>query len=61
MGQSLTLRAPAKINLTLEVLARRSDGYHGIRSVMVPLDLADELAIEPSAHFAFACEQQRTR
>ncbi len=53
----LTLRAPAKINLTLEVLAPRSDGYHGIRSVMVPIDLADELTIEPSGHFSFACNQ----
>jgi 4-diphosphocytidyl-2-C-methyl-D-erythritol kinase len=53
----LTLRAPAKINLTLEVLSRRSDGYHGIRSVMVPLELADELIIEPSTHFSFACDR----
>ncbi len=48
--------APAKINLTLEVLARRDDGYHGVRSVMVPLDLSDELAIEPSRRFAFECD-----
>jgi 4-diphosphocytidyl-2-C-methyl-D-erythritol kinase len=53
----LTLRAPAKINLTLEVLARRSDGYHGIRSVMVPLELADELIIEPSSRFSFSCDR----
>ncbi len=57
IGLVLTLRAPAKINLTLEVLARRSDGYHGIRSVMVPLDMADELAIEPSNRFTFACSR----
>ncbi len=50
------LFAPAKINLTLEVLARRDDGYHGIRSVMVPLELGDEIAIEPSDRFAFACD-----
>jgi 4-diphosphocytidyl-2-C-methyl-D-erythritol kinase len=52
----VTLRAPAKINLTLEVLGRRSDGYHGIRSVMVPLELADELTIEANTHFSFACD-----
>ncbi|MGC1381712.1 MAG: 4-(cytidine 5'-diphospho)-2-C-methyl-D-erythritol kinase [Candidatus Baltobacteraceae bacterium] len=57
MGGPLTLRAPAKINLTLEVLARRADGYHGVRSVMVPLDLADELAIEPSTSFVFTCSR----
>jgi 4-diphosphocytidyl-2-C-methyl-D-erythritol kinase len=48
--------APAKVNLTLEILARRADGYHALRSVMVPLALADELAFEPSERFAFACE-----
>ena len=53
----LTVRAPAKINLTLEVLARRSDGYHGIRSVMVPLELADELTFEPSNRFSFSCDR----
>src|SRR5579863_3074035 len=53
----LILRAPAKLNLTLEVLTRRSDGYHGIRSVMVPLELSDELALEPSDRFTFACDR----
>ncbi len=52
------VRAPAKINLTLEVLAARRDGYHGIRSVMVPLELADELTVEPSAAFAFECDRE---
>jgi 4-diphosphocytidyl-2-C-methyl-D-erythritol kinase len=51
------VRAPAKINLTLEVLAPRSDGYHGVRSVMVPIDLADELTIEPSTRFSFECDR----
>jgi len=38
--------APAKINLTLEVLRRRDDGYHEIRSVMQTIDLRDELTFE---------------
>jgi 4-diphosphocytidyl-2-C-methyl-D-erythritol kinase len=50
-------RAPAKINLTLEVLARRDDGYHGLRSVMIPLALADELTIEAHGSFAFTCDR----
>lgn len=38
--------APAKVNLTLEVVARRPDGYHEIRSVMLRLGrLADRLRI----------------
>lgn len=51
-----SLAAPAKINLTLEILARRDDGYHTLRSVMVPIALADELAFAPSERFAFACD-----
>jgi 4-diphosphocytidyl-2-C-methyl-D-erythritol kinase len=55
---SCVVLAPAKINLTLEVLARRDDGYHGIRSVMVPLALADEVAIEAAPEFAFECDRR---
>ncbi|GAC1583466.1 MAG: 4-(cytidine 5'-diphospho)-2-C-methyl-D-erythritol kinase [Candidatus Elarobacter sp.] len=50
------VEANAKINLTLEILARRDDGFHGLRSVMVPIALADELAFARSERFAFACE-----
>jgi len=46
---------PAKINLTLEVLDRRPDGYHALRSVMVPLELADALNVEPASSFTFRC------
>src|SRR5262249_29760994 len=42
-GESIAVAAPAKINLTLEVLGRRPDGYHDIRSVMQALTLADRL------------------
>ncbi len=37
--------APAKINWTLEVLGRRKDGYHEIRSVMQTLGLCDEVEV----------------
>ncbi|HEV7180044.1 MAG TPA: 4-(cytidine 5'-diphospho)-2-C-methyl-D-erythritol kinase [Candidatus Baltobacteraceae bacterium] len=46
---------PAKINLTLEVLQRRPDGYHALRSVMVPIGLYDELTVEPADEFSFMC------
>lgn len=52
----VVVRAPAKINLTLEILNRQDDGYHRLRSVMVPIALADEIAIEASERFAFSCE-----
>jgi len=44
-GPSLTVRAPAKVNLYLEVLGRRPDGYHEIRTVMQTVSLWDELRI----------------
>ena len=50
------VRAPAKINLTLEILNRQDDGYHRLRSVMLPIALEDEIAIEPAARFTFTCE-----
>jgi len=50
------VRAPAKINLTLEILNRQDDGYHRLRSVMLPIALEDEIAIEPAERFAFSCE-----
>ena len=34
-------QAPAKINLTLDILGRRSDGYHELRMVMQSVSLCD--------------------
>ncbi|TVS09362.1 MAG: 4-(cytidine 5'-diphospho)-2-C-methyl-D-erythritol kinase [Planctomycetaceae bacterium] len=39
----IEVRAPAKVNLFLEVLRRREDGFHEIETLMVPLDLSDSL------------------
>jgi len=44
---SLTLRAPAKVNLGLEVTGRRPDGYHELRSILVNVDIVDTLVLEP--------------
>ena len=45
-ARRLRCAAPAKINLGLRVVARRADGYHELESLFVPLDLADDIAIE---------------
>ena len=44
----LRLLAPAKVNLTFEVLARRDDGYHEVRTILQAISLADELTFEAS-------------
>jgi len=38
--------APAKINISLKVFGKRPDGYHNIRSVMVPVSLYDIVTVE---------------
>lgn len=38
--------APAKLNLFLEVLGRRDDGYHELRTVFHEIDFADAMAVE---------------
>jgi len=43
---SITILSPAKINLTLEILGKRSDGYHLLRSIMQPIDLFDEMSLQ---------------
>src|SRR5947207_4190824 len=40
---AVVVRAPAKVNLFLEVLARRPDGYHEIATLMVAVGLYDTL------------------
>jgi 4-diphosphocytidyl-2-C-methyl-D-erythritol kinase len=44
----LAYRCFAKINLTLEVLGRREDGYHDLASLVHTVDLADDLRIQPA-------------
>lgn len=42
-----TTPAPAKVNWTLEVLGRRDDGYHEVRTVLQTVDLADRVTVRP--------------
>jgi 4-diphosphocytidyl-2-C-methyl-D-erythritol kinase len=44
-SNSIHLKAPAKINLFLKVLARRQDGYHEVESLMVKVALYDHLQL----------------
>ena len=45
---SITLPAPAKINLWLHITGRRSDGYHNLQTLFQLLDCGDQLTFEPN-------------
>ena len=54
---TLTLQAPAKLNLSLRVLGRRDDGFHEIDTLMVKLPgLADTLEFSPGGELSFDCD-----
>jgi 4-diphosphocytidyl-2-C-methyl-D-erythritol kinase len=54
--RSLATHAPAKINLTLHVLGRRSDGYHDLESLVAFAGAADGLSLEPGPDLALSVE-----
>ena len=49
-------RAPAKINLFLEVGGKRDDGFHEITTVMVPVGIHDEMEIRQARRFSLEVE-----
>ena len=51
----VTVLAPAKLNLTLEVLSKRSGGFHEIRSVIQTIKLCDRLDLQPGKKMVFRC------
>lgn len=51
----LLLDAPAKINLGLEVLRRRPDGYHDINTLFAAIDLFDRITLRPRKDSAILC------
>lgn len=53
---NITAKAYAKINLTLEVLGKRPDGYHEIASVLQTVSLADDLTFEPADTLTLECD-----
>ena len=45
---AVTEFAPAKVNLSLHVLGKRTDGYHLLESLVVFADIGDCLTVEPA-------------
>ena len=52
----IQVQAHAKINLCLEVLGRRDDGYHQVTTVLHAVDLADRLTFQPSDSLSLECD-----
>jgi 4-diphosphocytidyl-2-C-methyl-D-erythritol kinase len=55
---AVVVRAPAKVNLFLEVLARRPDGYHDVATLMAAVSLYDTLEFkeDPSGAVRLRCD-----
>ncbi len=55
--RTLTLPAPAKLNLFLHVTGRRADGYHNLQTLFRMLDVGDELSFlaDSSGQINFSC------
>lgn len=56
IDRTLTIFAPAKINLYLHIIARRDDGYHELDSLAAFADIGDRITIEPASDFSIAIE-----
>jgi 4-diphosphocytidyl-2-C-methyl-D-erythritol kinase len=52
----ITVLAPAKVNLTLDVTSRLPNGYHTVEMVMQTISLYDEIHIRPDSSFSFTVE-----
>ena len=57
-SDGVVLAAPAKLNLFLEILSKRPDGYHELASLMVAVDLFDtlELRADASGELLLGCD-----
>ncbi|GBD87088.1 4-diphosphocytidyl-2-C-methyl-D-erythritol kinase [bacterium BMS3Abin03] len=51
--EKIAINSPAKINIGLNVINRRKDGFHNIETIFYPLLLADKLTIEKAGSFKF--------
>ena len=57
---SLVLKSHCKVNLLLNVICRRSDGFHDLETIFFPVPLFDELSFERSGHgVELSCSDSR--
>jgi len=46
----MKVRCPAKINLYLRIVGKRSDGFHNLETLMCPISIFDEMTLEPDTN-----------
>lgn len=59
MSQIVREVAPAKLNLSLEILGRRADGYHDLVTIFQTIGLADELSFSSADELTLVCDDAR--
>lgn len=56
--QELNINSPSKINIGLNIISKREDGYHNIETIFYPLKLSDKLIIKRSDSFKFISDDK---
>ena len=49
----IIVKSPAKINIGLNIINKRSDGFHNLETIFYPLNIYDEIIFTKSDHFSF--------
>ena len=61
MAETLAAKAHAKVNLVLEVLGKRPDGYHEVDTILQEIELADIVTIEPAVGWSITVSGPRAK
>lgn len=56
--ENLTINTPAKINFGLNVISKRSDGFHDIQTIFYPLNICDTITFSESNKFVFETDNE---
>lgn len=56
---SILIKSPAKINIGLNIIVKREDGFHNLETVFYPLNLYDEITIELDDKFSFKSNDEK--
>jgi len=54
----IKVKSPAKINIGLNIIRKREDGFHDLETIFYPLDLYDEITITKSDKFSFTSNDE---